>query len=567
MLHSLTIENIAVAKLISVDFDSGFSVITGETGAGKSILADCIGMLLGAKVSKDIVRTGEKSGEVSGIFDCTDSSRARLAELGVTPDDDGMITIVRTVSADGRSTARINRKAVPLSLLRDAAVILAAIHGQTDSHELSDSAAHIAMLDEYAETAELTAKFGEMYSRLSAKHRQIADLEEALRQREMNEDILKYQLREIEAAKLTDPEEEERLMRLRDKLKSVEHIAKYSSFVSRALGPGEKGASAAYLLEKSAAALRQLTVVMEDADELADRLDSYRYDIIDIAERAADILDDDDMTDPGRKLDAVETRLALIKKLRKKYGASVEDIIAKRDEIKSRLSDMASGDERMAQLEREYAALRREAGEMADVLTGRRKTAAEILSAKVTEALRDLDMPKVRFFVSVTRLADSAGTDGFDKNGRDSVIFTVSTNPGEPPKPMGAIASGGEISRIMLALKSTMTGKSGTGTVIFDEIDAGVSGATSERMGLMLREISRSAQVICITHSAQIAAKADSHFIISKNEVEGRARSSITLLDRDGRIAELSRIIGGIEITDAQFSVAREMLDGTYKSQ
>lgn len=552
MLKALTVENIAVAKQLNIEFDDGFSVITGMTGAGKSVLMDSVALLLGAKASKELIRYGESSATVSAVF-CGDAGKGIF-------DENGEAYLCRTVSADGsgRSGAKINGKSVSLASLKEAATSLLSLHGQNEASTLYDRSRHIDVLDEYADCGEALEKYRDIYMRLVEKKNEIKELRSSISDKNMMTDILKYQISEIDKVRITDPGEEEKLEKMRLKLKSLEAVTKSANLVYRALAPGEKGASAAYLLERASAALRQLAEVMDGAEEMADRLEEYRIEVIDIAETARSLIDDDGGADPERQLDRVETRLAAISRLEKKYGATLEDVIAFRDDAKRRLRDLEAGDDRLAELEREYAALRRSAAEAAAVLTEKRREGGKKLSGEIMDTLKFLDMPKVRFFVEVRQ--NPAGEEKFGPRGCDSVDFTVITNPGEEPQSLSKIASGGEVSRIMLAMKCAEAKKNGVGCVIFDEIDTGVSGGTSERIGIKLSELSKSAQVICVTHSAQVASHADRHYLIEKKEVDGRASSFVRELDGEERVREIARIIGGINITDKQMTAAVEML-------
>lgn len=549
MLRALSVENIAVAKQLDIEFGDGFSVITGKTGAGKSVLMDAVALLLGGKASRELVRHGETVASVSAIF-CGE------ANSGIF-DANGEACLCRTVNADGRGSAKINGRSVSVAALREAATALLSLHGQNEAASLYDRARHIFILDEYSGCGEAVDKYHEIYVRLTEKLGEISALRKSMADKNMMTDILKYQISEIDKVKITDINEEEKLEKLRLKLKSIEAVTKNASLVYRALAPGEKGASAAYLLDRAAAALRQLSEVMDGAEEMADRLEEYRIEIIDIAETARELVDSDEDDDPERRLDRIETRLAAISRLKKKYGATLEEIVAFRDDAKKKLRDLEAGDDRIAELEMEYKALRREATEAAAVITALRRDGAKRLSEDIMNTLKFLDMPKVRFFAEVRSVT---GEDKFTPRGCDTVDFTVVTNPGEEPQSLSLIASGGEVSRIMLALKCAEAKKNGVGCVIFDEIDTGVSGGTSERIGIKLSELSRDAQVICVTHSAQVAAHADNHFLIEKREVDGRAESFVKELSGDERVGEIARIIGGINITDKQMTAAVEML-------
>lgn len=550
MLKALSVQNIAVAKNLNIDFSDSFTVLTGKTGAGKSVIIDSIALLLGSKGQRDLIRQGEKSASVLAVFQ---------GEAGINGfDENGELTIERTLSQDGRSTAKINSKAVSLSVMKETAVKLMSLHGQNDTVSLYDKGEHILLLDGYADTLEDVAEYAKIYSLLVAKKSEIAELEKSLDDRSMMTDILKYQISDIDKARITDPAEEEKLEKLRTKIKSLEHVTKNANLVYRALAPGEKGASAAYLLERAAQSLRQLSDVMENADDLALKLDEYRYELIDIAEQAKDIIDGDDVKDPEKQLDIIESRLAGFSRLKKKYGPTLEDVISFRDNSKRRLKDLEGGEDRMEELRFEYREISKKADSLADMISGKRMKAGKKLSEEVMATLKSLDMPKVKFFVDIKKLT---GDDRFNQRGCDDVDFTVITNPGEEAQPLYKIASGGELSRIMLALKCAQTTKSAQSTVIFDEIDTGVSGGTAERIGMKLESLAQNIQVLCVTHSAQVAAHADSHLLIEKNEVDGRMESSVRTLEGKERVEELARIIGGINVTEMQYRAAEDLLE------
>ncbi len=561
MLRALSIENIAVAKNLDIEFDSGFTVLTGETGAGKSIIIDSISLLLGAKGQRDLIRHGASKASVTAIFSDEQDENGELSEIGVQPDENGELTLLRTLSADGRSGAKINGKSVSLSLLRECAEKLLALHGQEETASLYDPRAYIRVLDDYGESGSLLQTYSEIYDQMVGKRSEIHQLHKSMEERSMMIDILKYQLAEIDKARITSADEEEKLIKLRDKLRDREVIAKNAGLVYRALAPSDKGASAAYLLERAAAALHQLGGIMEGAEEAAGKLMEYRIEVIDIAERARDVIDLDELDgeDPDRQLDRIEGRLNLLSRLKKKYGGSLPDVIAFRENAAKKLHDIEFGESRLEELEREYKQLAKKGKEAADALSAHRRESAVRLGDEVMDTLRFLDMPKVRFYVEIRPLRED-GKEKFTALGTDEVDFTVVTNPGDAPQSLSKTASGGEMSRIMLALKSAQAKKTGAGTVIFDEIDTGVSGGTSERIGIKLRELSKGAQVICVTHSAQVAAHAHQHLLIEKKEVDGRAESSVRTLAMEERIGELARIIGGIEVTENQYTAAKELL-------
>ena len=564
MLKSVSISNVAVIKELNVDFEKGFTVITGETGAGKSVFIDCISFALGSRADKEMIRTGEKKAEVYALFSIDPFISSLLDRLDVNPDENGELLLYRYITDDGKSGAKINGRSVSVSVLRSVSRYLMAIHGQQDSGALSEKDELLSMLDSYIGIDKELSDYSVSYGALCGAKSRLESLKSALNDKSMMLDILEYQLKEIDSAKLSDPDEEDKLINLRNKLRSLEKVTKNVSLVEKALVDNEKGVTALYMIDRAASAIRQLSDVFSAADETAARLDEIKYELSGIAEAVSDIIDEDDMSDPEKKLDAVEKRLSLIKKLRSKYGETISDILSKRDEVKTRLLDLKNSDENIEDLEREIERYSAECEVKGSLISSKRKANAKTLTSQITSVLEELDMPKVQFEISVEEKRED-GKLSFGAKGYDDVDFLVSANVGEEMQPISKIASGGELSRIMLAIKSSMQQKSGEGTSVFDEIDAGVSGGTSERIGRKLKEMSSSTQIICITHSAQIASLADVHLRISKKEIGGRVESFVKELDRGGRIDELSRIIGGINITDKQVRAAEEMLDKAVK--
>lgn len=558
MLRILRIENIAVAREVELELGRGFSVLTGETGAGKSILIDGLTLVLGGRISKDMIRPGEKNASVTAIFSGVENILPVLDDLGIHPDGEGEITVRRVFSEDGKSSTKINGKNASVSDLRELSSLLVNINGQNDTHTALDQSTHIELLDEYSVLDR--SAYSELYREYLDAVRELKEIKESLRDRSMMTDILKYQIKEIDAAKLSNPDEEEKLEKLRIKLKDIEKISKYTGIVVRALSQSEKGVTAAYMLEKAQAALEQLGGVMENAQELAEKLESMRYEIIDIAEQTSDLIDSD-MQNPEEKLDHVEKRLSLISRLEKKYGADISEILSFREEAAQKLDALESGDLAVREVETALAKAYEAALAEAKRLSGIRSENAKILSDQVGASLKYLDMPKARFEVKVSRDYSSDGKEILNPNGCDSVCFMFTANPGYPMKELSKVASGGELSRTVLAIKCALAGKHGVDTVIFDEIDTGVSGATSQKIGMKLRELSKHIQVICVTHSPQVASLADAHFFIHKSEKDGKAESFVRLLTDEERISEIARIIGGVTVTDKQIQAAREMLD------
>lgn len=551
MLRSLHIENVAVIRRVDLDFREGFSVLTGETGAGKSIIIDSINLLLGNRVSRELLRSGAEQALVSAVFDgLSDGVCQRLEELGFSVEDHTLM-LQRTLGADGRSQTRLDGRVITQSLQREIARMLVSIHGQSDSQKLLQKSAHLELLDHYARPDAALAEYQTTFSALQSVRRQInsirVDDSEKLRLREM----LGYQIADIDAVK-PKPDEEETLTRERDRLANLEQINRQAELIYRALRGGEKG-SALSLVKRAGVALDQLGTMVEGTESLGDRLSFVASELEDLAERVIAYADDD-REDPTARIDRIETRLEAIAKLRRKYGNSVEEILAFRARAAERMAELDGSEERLEELETEEKRLTAEAKRQASILTRARKDAAREITSRVTEALAFLDMPRVRFEIAVApaELCES---------GADDVEFLIATNPGEPLLPLIRIASGGELSRIMLALRSVLDDRDGAATVIFDEIDTGVSGKTSRKIGIKLHETARATQVLCVTHSAQIASLADTHFRITKEENGGRAETRVTELSDERRVEEIARILGGIEITEVQRSAAREMIE------
>ncbi|MBQ2876635.1 MAG: DNA repair protein RecN [Clostridia bacterium] len=557
MLLSLHIENIAVIRSVDFDFSKGFMVLTGETGAGKSIVIDSINLLLGAKAERELIRTGAPFAMVSGLFgELTDAVKGKLAEIGVSTDDDGTILVQRTLSQDGRSKINLNGRSISLSLLKSITPLLVNIHGQSDTASLMEAKNHLELLDTFANANELKEEYRAAYLRLEDVKRRISELTASARESERMKEILEYQIRDIDGVS-PRPGEEEELFEKKLKIKNSEKITKNSEFVYKALKGSEKG-SVSFLLDRSATALAQIGDVVPDFAEYSERLKDILYQIDDVAEEVYAVLDDMD-ADGEETLNSIESRLDKLTKLKRKYGITLEAVLAFRDKAAEDLSALENSDELLKKLAAEETEAYDVALKLANKLHELRASVAKELEAKVKDTLEFLDMPKVVFFVSQNE-AYSGDKKLLNRDGCDTVEFYISANRGADAQPLSKIASGGELSRIMLALKSVIADKDGIPTIIYDEIDAGVSGKTARKIGIKMLDLSRSAQLFCVTHSAQIASLADVHFLISKSDVNGATETSVSPLDRDGRVKELSRILGGIDITDAQRAAAEDML-------
>ena len=555
MLKELCIKNIAIVKKERVEFPRGFSVLTGETGAGKSIVIDSIGLIMGARSSKELIRSGEKSASVTALFsDFTEADAARLEEMGFPPEEDNTLFIYRSIGASGSSTAKINGKTVPAAVLREVGEFLINIHGQHASQALLDEENHIVYLDAMADNSALLAEYAKIYEEYSSIRLKIDELRRKEAQKERMVELLKYQIADIDAVK-PHAGEEEALEIKKKKIASAEKISKYSNLVYRALYQNEKGNSATDLLRKSADAIDALADVVPKAEEYLETLNDFMYRLEDIAEtiyKECDV----GVKNPTELLDKIETRLNAISKLKRKYGGTVEEVLAFREKTAAELKTLEHSGEMIDDLVNDMGEVRKRLSEKAAEITARRKTAATVFEQKIISELRFLEMGKVRFEISVTPLEE------FSAGGADAVSFLVSANPGEPLMPLSRIASGGELSRTMLALKCALADKEKTPTLIFDEIDTGISGKTSHKIGIKLKEVAaRDTQVICVTHSPQIAATADTHFFVSKKEIDGRTESSIRPLEYEERAREIARIIGGASVTAQAEAAARELLD------
>ena len=560
MLDYLHIENVAVAKNVEIEFKDGFNVLTGETGAGKSVIIDSINMLLGSKVSKELIRHGEERAVVSAFFSNVSEDVYSLCdEFGLEYDRDDSFVLYRSLNTDGKSIIKINSHPATLSQLRQIGALLVNIHGQNENQTFINKSNHVLILDEYCNNSALLEKYSNYYVQLNQKKSDISSLYEKNKQTEAMVDVLNYQIKEIESAKLKEEDEEEKLVLMRTKLKGAEKIIKNSSNVYKLLYKNESGISATVLIDKSIDALSRLTDVDSSIEEMILNLKSYKTEIIDIAERTFELADFEGIEDPDKQLDVIEDRLAVIQRLQKKYGPTIADIIKFKNDAKDKLKDLENGEIKLDAMKKEYKELHQEACKIAEEIHNTRALGAKELSNLVKKSLLFLDMPKVKFEIKVEKIVREK-TPVLSSKGFDDVEFMIATNAGEKLTQMNKIVSGGELARIMLAIKSTISNKNRAQTIIFDEIDTGVSGSTSQKIGIKLFKISKSTQTICVTHSAQIASLSDNHFLISKKEMDGRAQTSVKLLSKEEKIDEIARIIGGIDLTEKQYAAANDLI-------
>ncbi len=553
MLRSIQIDNMAVIRSVEFLPGEGLTVVTGETGAGKSIMIDCISLLLGERTSRGMIRTGEDSATVRAVFDRVGARAEELMAQSGLPIEDGEIEVSRTICADGRSVCRINGRSVAKKTMSDVCCALISLHGQNDSFGFSADGGETDVVDLIAQNAPLLDEYAALYSSWQRVRGEIRDSEKSEGEKLRLRDMLEFQIKEISACKLKAGEEEA-LLDERKKLQSMEKIKKQTDIAKKAVCFNEKGITASFLVMRAADALQKLSEVSEDYANLAGRLRSCAYEIDDAASEI-DALSQDDVADPTARLDKIESRLAQINKLKLKYGSTAEEILAFCSEAERRLGDIVDSDARRESLALREAKLRGELLSLGADIGERRRKAASDIESSVVETLAYLDMPSVRFFVFVSP------TDEPTPRGCDVVRFLFSANPGEPPRELSSVASGGELARVMLAVKCAAASERGVGTLVFDEIDSGVSGKTARKIGIKLKYVSKAAQVICVTHSAQIASLGDLHIKIAKAEREGRTESFLTVLDRESRIEETARILGGISVTAAQRQAAVDMIN------
>lgn len=550
MISSLYIKNVAVVKELCIDFRGGLSTLTGETGVGKSVIMDCIGILLGSRPTKGKIRQGEHEAIIRAYFcDISEGTRRAMEELGF--DECEEILLQRTFNSEGKSVAKINGQTVTRSMLGEIGAHLIGIHGQNDNQRLMQRSEHLNILDSYAGLEAERAEYREVFDKYRAAESRMAELRERARDGARLLDVYRFQAKEIDELHLRVGEEE-RLLAEEKRLENAEKIEKHSKFVYHALLGADR--SAAALTDKAASSLSQLSGVIPEAEELGDRLVRIRYEIESIAQTAAD-WSGSDTENAEKLLDKIGARLNAISKLKKKYGGSEEAILAFRAELEKTINDTECSDLLLEECEREMKQIESELLLRAEGLSEKRRAAAHTLERAITGELEFLEMPRVRFVIRIVRSAVPTAS------GTDDVEFLVATNAGQEPMPMIKIASGGELSRIMLAIKSILLDKDGTETVIFDEIDTGISGKTSRKVGIKLKRIAGYAQVICVTHSAQIASLADNHYVISKREEDGAAQTGVALADDEARVREVARILGGLTVTEGQLRAAREMIE------
>ena len=553
MLNLLHIENIAVIESADISFDSGFNVLTGETGAGKSIVIDAISAILGERAYRDMIRTGTNKASVRAVFTQV-PHYSWFEENGVEYDEETVIQ--RDIFLDGKNICRVNGALVSVAILRKLGIQLINIHGQHDSASLFDEANHLIFLDDFASNEDLRHSYFEKYEAVAALRREIQrmtmDESEKLRRME----TLKYQIAEIEKAEL-EAGEDEVLEERRKLLQNAEKLSKGMDEAVESLYGGDESEGAAGLLAQAEHALGRLSRFSDSFSSLHEKVADLMYQVRDAAEEVKDARDD--LSYSADELEQIEARLDVIHRLRKKYGVTCADILDYLEKARKELDDIVFADDHLERLKGKLKKAEKEAWEEAVKLRRNRMENAQIMSQRILEELTQLDMPRVQFQCSF-------GEQELAPNGADTVAFYMSANAGEALKPMSKVASGGELARIMLSMKNVLAEKDQIGTLIFDEVDTGVSGRAAQKVAEKLRKLAQHKQVLCVTHLPQMAALANTHMLISKSERDGRTYTSVTPLDLEGRKRELARIIGGAKITETTLKSAEEMLNWSEKS-
>lgn len=549
MLSRLYIQNIAVIEKVEVSFEKGLNIFTGETGAGKSIVIDAINAVLGNRTSRDLVRSGAPKALVTALFEQIGAqTKEKLQSLGFEPEEDDTLLLSREISADGKTLCKIGGRPATVSILREIAQGLISIHGQHENQSLSLPEQHLTYIDRFGKTEELLREYQIQYANYVALQRKLRQLQTDEREKAQKIDLLSYQIQEIEAAQLFTGEEEE----LQTAKKKMQNSAKI-------LGALHIAHDLLQGAEESDGVLSMLDQLYGQMDELesfypqikSGRVLDIRYELEEVGEALRDALSDIEM-DPV-ELEQVEDRLDLIHQLKRKYGGSIEEILSFAQKAQEQLDAINHAEETQERLEKESLQSEKKLLELASQLSKKRKASAVQLQKQVCDELAFLDMPSVRFVVHTQ-------TDRPDETGIDRMEFYISTNPGEPPKSLGKIASGGELSRIMLSLKNVIAEGDQIGTLIFDEVDTGVSGRAAQKIGRKLKQASGNRQIICVTHLAQVAAFADTHLLIEKKVENERTFTTVHSLQQQERVKELARIMGGENVTSTVLASAQELI-------
>lgn len=548
MLELLHIENIAIIEAADIEFAPGFNALTGETGAGKSIVIDSLSAVLGQRTSRELIRTGAEKAFVSAAFSGT---APELTEtLGIQPEADGTLLLQREIQTDGKNVCRVNGRPVTVGQLRALGARLLNIHGQHDGQQLLDEEQHIVYLDSFGRVESLAITYAGKYKNFTDIRRQIGALQMDEAEKARRVDTLQYQIEELRRAKLT-PGEEEELTARRGMLRNAEKFLDAVAGADYALNGDDSGGGALSALRQAQDALSGVRHLDDAFGQLYERLGEAYSEVYDIAATVEDKRGELDVS-PG-ELDRVESRMDLLYRLKKKYGATVEDMLDYQARCEAELAQIEDAGDTLVRLEQALSKAAKEARQAAQALSDARKAAAEQLTAQILAELQQLDMGKIRFAVDFAEKP-------LDSDGMDTVRFLMSANVGEELRPIHKIASGGELARIMLAMKNVLSEQDHVGTMVFDEVDTGVSGRAAQKVAEKMARISRRKQVLCVTHLPQLAAMADTHFSVEKGERGGRTYTEVRRLDREQRRQELARLTGGSHVSQTMLDGAEELL-------
>lgn len=548
MLELLHIENIAIIEAADIEFAPGFNALTGETGAGKSIVIDSLSAVLGQRTSRELIRTGAEKAFVSAAFSGT--APELTEELGIQPEADGTLLLQREIQTDGKNVCRVNGRPVTVGQLRALGARLLNIHGQHDGQQLLDEEQHIVYLDSFGRVESLAITYAEKYKNFTDIRRQIGALQMDEAEKARRVDTLQYQIEELRRAKLT-PGEEEELTARRGMLRNAEKFLDAVAGADYALNGDDSGGGALSALRQAQDALSGVRHLDDAFGQLYERLGEAYSEVYDIAATVEDKRGELDVS-PG-ELDRVESRMDLLYRLKKKYGATVEDMLDYQARCEAELAQIEDAGDTLARLEQALSKAEKEARQAAQALSDARKAAADRLTAQILTELQQLDMGKIRFAVDFAEKP-------LDSDGMDTVRFLMSANVGEELRPIHKIASGGELARIMLAMKNVLSEQDHVGTMVFDEVDTGVSGRAAQKVAEKMARISRRKQVLCVTHLPQLAAMADTHFSVEKGERGGRTYTEVRRLDREQRRRELARLTGGSHVSQTMLDGAEELL-------
>ncbi len=548
MLELLHIENIAIIEAADIEFAPGFNALTGETGAGKSIVIDSLSAVLGQRTSRELIRTGAEKAFVSAAF--SGMAPELTEELGIQPEADGTLLLQREIQTDGKNVCRVNGRPVTVGQLRALGARLLNIHGQHDGQQLLDEEQHIVYLDSFGRVESLAITYAEKYKNFTDIRRQIGALQMDEAEKARRVDTLQYQIEELRRAKLT-PGEEEELTARRGMLRNAEKFLDAVAGADYALNGDDSGGGALSALRQAQDALGGVRHLDDAFGQLYERLGEAYSEVYDIAATVEDKRGELDVS-PG-ELDRVESRMDLLYRLKKKYGATVEDMLDYQARCEAELAQIEDAGDTLARLEQALSKAEKEARQAAQALSDTRKAAADRLTAQILTELQQLDMGKIRFAVDFAEKP-------LDSDGMDTVRFLMSANVGEELRPIHKIASGGELARIMLAMKNVLSEQDHVGTMVFDEVDTGVSGRAAQKVAEKMARISRRKQVLCVTHLPQLAAMADTHFSVEKGERGGRTYTEVRRLDREQRRRELARLTGGSHVSQTMLDGAEELL-------